>query len=130
VPGDPEGPSFIEESSDPEGSGGREGANEPNEPERPLPPNNGGTLIPYDDDENSYIVLGDDGTPLGRWVWDDDSDDWVYIPGAPDIPSRNLPSTGNNEISLTLFFILWLALVVIGICVVGRITMAIRRETR
>jgi Predicted solute binding protein len=55
-----------------------------------------------------YVDIGDDGTPLGRWVPDEEIDEWVFIPEG-EIPLGNiavqepsgtvsliLPKTGGN----------------------------------
>ena len=45
-------------------------------------------MIPDDD---GWIELDEDGIPLGRWDWDDDEKEWVYIPFTPDPPMSDPP---------------------------------------
>jgi hypothetical protein len=52
------------------------------------------TVAPNDD--GTYLELDSDGTPLGKWDWDDDSGRWVYEP----IPQGGIkvnPKTGERN---------------------------------
>jgi len=56
-----------------------------------LPPNPavpGNKLIPDDD---GYVEVDDEGNPTGRWVWDDDAGEWVFIPYPPNNTINTVP---------------------------------------
>jgi len=58
---------------------------------------------------DKYVEVGEDGTPLGEWQWDDTLGEWVYekYPAA-----GGLPRTGYNDNTN-----LWLTL--LGISLAG-----------
>ncbi|MDR2615118.1 MAG: hypothetical protein LBC28_00920, partial [Oscillospiraceae bacterium] len=60
-------------------------------PPPPVAP--GSTLVPGDD-ENVYIELGEDGTPLGEWRLNPDTGEWEFFP--EDVPLGEMPGTGDN----------------------------------
>jgi hypothetical protein len=64
-------------------------------PARTIPPSPvsaGGSLIPSPGAENAYVEIGEDGTPLGEWRYDDDLGEWIFDEYPP--PLGNLPRTG------------------------------------
>jgi fimbrial isopeptide formation D2 family protein len=62
-----------------------------NAPNRPTPNAPGHTLIPTDD--GRYIEIDEDGTPLGEWHYDENSDTWIFDEYPP--LAGNLPQTGS-----------------------------------
>jgi hypothetical protein len=63
------------------------GGNNPSVPPRPTVP--GHNLTPAGD--GVYIEIGDDGTPLGEWHWDEPTEQWIFDEYPP---LANLPQTG------------------------------------
>jgi hypothetical protein len=63
------------------------GGNDPSVPPRPTVP--GHNLTPAGN--GVYIEIGDDGTPLGEWYWDEPTEQWIFDEYPP---LANLPQTG------------------------------------
>ncbi|MDR1117451.1 MAG: DUF5979 domain-containing protein [Oscillospiraceae bacterium] len=63
-------------------------------PEIPRQP--GTELVPKDD---GYEVIDEDGTPLGKWTYDEEEEEWVYEEYPP---LGNLPVTGGAEMNFML----------------------------
>jgi LPXTG-motif cell wall-anchored protein len=61
------------------------------------------TLVP---DGDGYIEVGDDGAPLGRWEYDEDTGEWIFD---PVVPLGEPPATGDNDAAL------WMALTVAAV---------------
>ncbi|MDR1572519.1 MAG: hypothetical protein LBS32_08350, partial [Clostridiales Family XIII bacterium] len=96
----PDGPPVVpteppSEPNDPAGGGG--GGGEP-------PAQGGSTLIQNDD--GSFLEIGEDGVPLGRWTWDPEEEAWIF---EPITPLANLPQTGDvlGQPDLGGFIALW-----------------------
>jgi conserved repeat domain len=89
-----------------------------NDPEvMPMPSTPTGTLIPSED---GWIELDPDGTPLGKWTWDEEEEEWIF----EDIPLGALPPTGYYGIPSYLFFLMSIALVGILFVVVRKSSKA------
>jgi len=83
-------------------------------PERPtviVPPTGGGNGSTGDrTTTDRHIVIGEEGVPLGEWVWDEETEEWIFIEdietplGLLQIPQTGL---GNNNLGWTM---LWLSL--------------------
>jgi fimbrial isopeptide formation D2 family protein len=56
-----------------------------------LPPGGGGTLLAQDD--GSYLEIGPDGVPLGRWTYDPETETWIFEAFPP---LGNMPQTGGK----------------------------------
>ena len=116
-PGDPgdteesEEPGDPVESEGPNPPGGTEGSDFPPLPTRPLPPDppSGNTLVPADD--GSFIELDENDTPLGEWLWDEETGTWIF---EPYVPLGELPQTGLEEILPVMLALLGVALAVTG----------------
>jgi uncharacterized repeat protein (TIGR02543 family) len=64
----------------------------------PLPMIPGDTIVPGDD-EDSYIELGEDGTPHGEWHKTENGN-WVFVEYIP--PVAEVPKTGDEGVALCL----------------------------
>jgi uncharacterized repeat protein (TIGR02543 family) len=67
--------------------------------DRYLPPRPaaGGSVVSVPGVENAYVEIGEDGTPLGEWHYNDDIGEWIfdeYPPLAALNASGKLPRTG------------------------------------
>jgi len=51
-----------------------------------------GYLVPNDD--GSFILFDESGTPLGAWTWDDDEEMWTFAPFETPLANLSLPRTG------------------------------------
>ncbi|MDR2156368.1 MAG: prealbumin-like fold domain-containing protein [Clostridiales Family XIII bacterium] len=71
------------------GNGGETGEVEDVEPSYPFPTFPGQTVIPQDD--GTYLVLDENGVPLGTWRYDPELGEWIFD-AAP--PLTDLPQTG------------------------------------
>jgi len=91
-------------------------ATDTDRPNQPTP-NNGNTLVPNDD--GGFRELGEDGTLLGEWRWDEDEKTWDFI---PYVPLVGLPQAGDTEATSYAFFLM-------GISLLGR-GVVLRLETR
>jgi hypothetical protein len=58
-------------------------------PNYPFPTYPGQTIIPQDD--GTYLVLDENGVPLGTWSYDPDLDEWIFDEATP---LADLPQTG------------------------------------
>ena len=75
---------------------------EPGGDEQDTPPNpsiSGHTLVPYED---GFIELDENGTPIGVWKWDDDTEMWVFEEDVPTSGwtnpiSKENPKTGDDS---------------------------------
>ena len=65
----------------------------------------GHILVP---DGDGFIQLDEDGTPLGRWEWDPELEEWIFD---EFVPLGALPPTGDNDVRARLFF---LSLLILG----------------
>ena len=86
---------------------------EPTPHERPDPPANNHKLIPGED--GSFIAMDEDGTPLGEWRWDEESEQWIF---EPYIPLGGLPQTADE--GLRLYPYLLLCISILGMSVIWR----------
>jgi len=81
----------------------------------PPPNNNNHTTIP-NGNGNGYIVIDDDGVPLGQWVWNDQTNQWEFIdlnnqaPPSGAIDLGAMPQTGLMNHALWLASALFIAL--------------------
>jgi hypothetical protein len=73
-----------------------------NEPTPPAPTVFGDTLVPLDD--GGFMVLDEDGTPLGEWHWD--AGEWVFT--EYPTPLGEVPHTGDAGV------VMWLALAIVS----------------
>lgn len=64
-----------------------------------IPP--GHTIVPGDD-EDTFVELDEDGTPLGTWEKDPETDEWVYFP--EEVPLA--PKTGDSGWTMYLTIML------------------------
>jgi len=95
-------------------------------------PNQPGSELVWDDD--MWIELNNDGTPLGAWIWNEDEEIWVFteeIPLAaitPTISSQpyNMPKTDTTG-SYTLRNISFFGLSAIAVIVSA---VAVKRQLR
>jgi hypothetical protein len=72
------------------------GGKDPSVPPRPASP--GDSVVPSEDADNVYIEIGEDGTPLGEWHYDEDLGEWIfdeYPPLALLNALGKLPQTGS-----------------------------------
>ena len=63
---------------------------EPAPPPEPTPPPPGNVIQDGDD----WIELDEDGVPLGKWVWDPETETWVFEPFSPPLSLAAFPQTG------------------------------------
>jgi hypothetical protein len=70
----------------PEGPG-TPGGSDPAVPPTPMAP--GSSLVPTGN--GGFVEIGEDGTPLGEWYWDDGADQWLFDEYPP---LGDLPQTG------------------------------------
>ncbi len=84
--------------------------------EIPTVPNlpGGSTVVPSDD--NGYLVIGDDGIPLGQIVQNDDGE-WIFVPDE-STPLGSLPSTGG--LSPMIFLSIGAIMILAGIYIKRR----------
>ena len=83
-------------------------------PPPPPEPDPGDKLVPTDD--GRYIVIGEDGTPRGEWVWDDVQEKWIFDEYPP---LGGIPDTGVQRIPLYLPLLMVSSLVGVGAAIVG-----------
>jgi|GEM_PF-3336386 len=71
-----------------------------------------------EDEDGTWIEYDRFGTPLGRWTWDNDLNDWVFIEfPAPPLTEFDMPKTGAGEPPPLYLAVLGLALISVGISV-------------
>jgi|GEM_PF-1549395 len=71
---------------------------DPHNPEHPpFPTEPGYTLV--QDENGDWILLDENGVPLGRWVWDEDRNEWIFIEdaAAPTGMFAASPQTGDHR---------------------------------
>jgi hypothetical protein len=66
---------------------GTPGGTDPSVPPTPMAP--GSSLVPIGD--GGFVEIGEDGTPLGEWHWDDPTQQWIFYEYPP---LGDLPQTG------------------------------------
>jgi uncharacterized repeat protein (TIGR01451 family)/LPXTG-motif cell wall-anchored protein len=84
----------------------------------PLPPNIPGTTNVPTDDPYLYIVVDEDGVPIGEWRWEPEEEIWIYEEYPP---LGNLPQTGDT---------LWLAGLAFALSGGGLTALTWRRRRR
>ena len=80
--------------------------------DRDVPPN---PTVPGNElvaDEDGWIEYGPDGSPLGKWEWDDEEEIWVFDPFPP---LAALPDTGLDVIPVCLLVLFGAGLVLAGL---------------
>ena len=55
-------------------------------------------IVPCPDNPGQYIEICDEGIPRGRWIFDDEKQEWVFIPDS-DTPLAAIPLTGVIDFS-------------------------------
>ncbi|MDR3277228.1 MAG: LPXTG cell wall anchor domain-containing protein, partial [Oscillospiraceae bacterium] len=58
------------------------------------------------DDGGGFVELGEDGTPLGAWHFDEALEAWIFD---PIVPLGEPPATGDNGAAL------WMAIAVLAV---------------
>ena len=83
-------------------------------PAPPVPSLPENTLIP---DGDGWIELYEDGTPFGKWEWDEDEEVWVLgeWESDEDTTPDTLPAAGDGGIPMHLFSLIGVSLVGIGV---------------
>lgn len=82
---------------------------EPAAPVRPAPPESDQGWQ-YRPDGDGYLVLDDEGVPLGTLVWSEEREEWVFSALNDD---SELPRTGSEGLELPILY----GLLVLGLCV-------------
>ena len=118
-PGSGSGPGPGPEQEAGQEPGPRTKTQEPEPTKQAIPPVPvpGHSLVP---DGGGFIELDEDGTPLGRWDWDEDEDMWIFD-GFP--PLGNLPQTRDGWGPANLC-----ALLVVAALYTGSLLLARRRK--
>ena len=102
------------------GGGGEEPGGPPEEYIEPPDVPTGHILVP---DGDGFIQLDEDGTPLGRWEWDPELEEWIFD---EFVPLGMLPPTGDNDVRAWLFF---LSMLILG-CAGMPLMMGVSRRGR
>jgi hypothetical protein len=106
------------------------GGKEPSVPPRPTAP--GTILVPAGD--GVYIEIGEDGTPLGEWRWDDPTDQWIfdeYPPLADMLPQTGFrAAVAETGRSVYPFIILTTLLLLLLVCLPSAADWRARRKSR
>ena len=96
-PVDPEDPENPEDQVDPVDP---EDTVDPQEPQNPVDPQDS-TTPPATEGENvvmqeegRWLLIDDDGVPLGYWVWDEVSEMWIFEENAVPLGLLLIPQTG------------------------------------
>ena len=70
----------------------------------------GNTLVQNED--GSYTEFDENGIPRGRWTWDEENEIWIF---EEYVPLGDMPSTGDDNISIYFFFLLGASFLGVGI---------------
>jgi hypothetical protein len=68
------------------------------------------TLIPTD--SGGFTEIGEDGVPLGEWIWDEAEEQWIFDEFPP---LGDLPQTRDDGISLFFFALFGLSCAGMGV---------------
>ena len=95
----------------------------PTETSPPTPPNpNPPPPTPGPDESpEPVVVYDDDGTPLGQWVWDEETEEWIF---EENIPLGQLPPTDDTD--KTALHVL----IVIAMLMIAVVLLSSRRKHR
>jgi uncharacterized repeat protein (TIGR02543 family) len=111
--GEPEEPGLPEEPEEPGGLGGPDEPEKSGDPVFPnmLQPNNPGSTLILREEDGGYYELSDDGTPLGEWRWDEEAEEWIFIPYPP---LSGMPNTSDNGFPYYLLYLLGASIIGMG----------------